>query len=139
MLTRFRSEERKESCVSANCWNSLQKMESEGEVGPGQKQHLKMVHYYYINYKQFVNVVKFKLDHMRKKIESEEKQVCICNVAPMPCHSIPSSSTMSAFLLPGIAIVSIRRISTLNDQVLCLCVGAEQNVLRVPEVQLPIL
>ena len=31
--------------------------------------------YYYINYKHFVNMVKYKLDHMRKKIESEEKQV----------------------------------------------------------------
>ncbi|XP_065910488.1 general transcription factor IIE subunit 1-like isoform X2 [Dysidea avara] len=31
--------------------------------------------YYYINYKHFVNMVKYKLDHMRKKIESEEKQM----------------------------------------------------------------
>lgn len=30
--------------------------------------------YYFINYKVFVNVVKYKLDHVRKKIESEEKQ-----------------------------------------------------------------
>ena len=30
--------------------------------------------YYFINYKLFVNVVKYKLDHVRKKIESEEKQ-----------------------------------------------------------------
>ena len=30
--------------------------------------------YYFINYKLFVNVVKYKLDHIRKKIESEEKQ-----------------------------------------------------------------
>ena len=31
--------------------------------------------YYYINYKFFVNMVKYKLDQMRKKIENEEKQV----------------------------------------------------------------
>ena len=30
--------------------------------------------YYFINYKVFVNMVKYKLDHVRKKIESEEKQ-----------------------------------------------------------------
>lgn len=30
--------------------------------------------YYFINYKLFVNVVRYKLDHIRKKIESDEKQ-----------------------------------------------------------------
>lgn len=30
--------------------------------------------YYFINYKLFVNVVNYKLDHIRKKIESDEKQ-----------------------------------------------------------------
>ncbi|XP_001629848.2 general transcription factor IIE subunit 1 [Nematostella vectensis] len=30
--------------------------------------------YYFINFKVFVNVVKYKLDHVRKKIESDEKQ-----------------------------------------------------------------
>lgn len=29
--------------------------------------------YYFINYKVFVNVVKYKLDYVWKKIESEEK------------------------------------------------------------------
>ncbi|KAK8385987.1 hypothetical protein O3P69_010618 [Scylla paramamosain] len=29
--------------------------------------------YYFINYKSFVNVVKYKLDHMRKKLEMEER------------------------------------------------------------------
>jgi transcription initiation factor TFIIE subunit alpha len=28
---------------------------------------------YYINYKIFVNVVKYKLDHMRKKMETSER------------------------------------------------------------------
>lgn len=51
---------------------SLQKMETvDGEQV--EKQH--MAHYYYINYKQFVNAVKYKLDQMRKKIEMEEKKV----------------------------------------------------------------
>ncbi len=40
--------------------------------------------YYYINYKAFVNVVKYKLDHMRKKIELEERDLTsrasfVCN------------------------------------------------------------
>lgn len=37
----------------------------------GKKPAPKMMHYYYINYKLFVNVVKYKLDHMRKKLESD--------------------------------------------------------------------
>lgn len=52
---------------------SLQKMESEEGQAEGQK-HLRMTHYYYINYKQFVNVVKYRLDHMRRKLEMEEKK-----------------------------------------------------------------
>ena len=52
-----------------------------GERGPGGvvegEKHLRMVYYYYINYKQFVNVVKYKLDKMRKAIEAEEKKVCV--------------------------------------------------------------
>ncbi|XP_054153299.1 general transcription factor IIE subunit 1-like [Oppia nitens] len=31
--------------------------------------------YYYINFKAFVNVVKYKLDHMRKKLELEERDL----------------------------------------------------------------
>ena len=49
-------------------------MESEEGQAEGQK-HLRMTHYYYINYKQFVNVVKYRLDHMRRKLEMEEKKV----------------------------------------------------------------
>lgn len=50
----------------------------ESEEGAAEKEkHLKMVHYYYINYKQFVNVVKYKLDQMRKKIEAEERKVLV--------------------------------------------------------------
>ena len=52
-------------------------MENEEKLTEGPEKHMKMVHYYYINYKQFVNVVKFKLDQMRKKIESNEKKVAM--------------------------------------------------------------
>ena len=53
---------------------SMQKMESEeGEGGNEGQKHL--THYYFINYKQFVNVVKYRLDHMRRKLEMEEKKV----------------------------------------------------------------
>jgi len=31
--------------------------------------------FYFINYKLFVNVVKYKLDHVRRKLESEEQQI----------------------------------------------------------------
>ena len=55
---------------------SLQKMESEEGGAEGQK-HLRMTHYYYINYKQFVNVVKYRLYHMRRKLEMEEKKVSV--------------------------------------------------------------
>lgn len=54
---------------------SMQKMEAE-ESGEGSK-HLKMAQYYYINYKEFVNVVKYKLDMMRKKTQSEGKTVSV--------------------------------------------------------------
>ena len=47
------------------------------EVPPESEENAsarpRMVHYYYINYKQFVNVVKYKLDMMRKKLESDDK------------------------------------------------------------------
>ena len=55
----------------------MQKMETEQEDGGSGEpsKHLKMIHYYYINYKEFVNVVKYRLDMMRKKIQSEGKTV----------------------------------------------------------------
>ncbi|XP_035226610.1 general transcription factor IIE subunit 1-like [Stegodyphus dumicola] len=43
------------------------KMET-GSDGKATRQN-----YYYINYKIFVNVLKYKLDHMRRKIETEER------------------------------------------------------------------
>ncbi|XP_057326005.1 general transcription factor IIE subunit 1 [Microplitis mediator] len=39
----------------------------------GQDLKAQKVNYYFINYKTFVNVVKYKLDLMRKKLETEER------------------------------------------------------------------
>jgi transcription initiation factor IIE alpha subunit len=44
------------------------------ETTTADNKQNKVLHYY-INYKMMVNVVKFKLDNMRKQIESEEKQL----------------------------------------------------------------
>jgi transcription initiation factor TFIIE subunit alpha len=41
------------------------------ETGPDGKAH--KVNYYFINYKTFVNVIKYKLDMMRKRLETEER------------------------------------------------------------------
>lgn len=41
------------------------------ETGPDGKAH--KVNYYFINYKVFVNVIKYKLDMMRKRLETEER------------------------------------------------------------------
>lgn len=41
------------------------------ETGPDSKAQ--KVNYYFINYKTFVNVVKYKLDLMRKRLETEER------------------------------------------------------------------
>lgn len=41
------------------------------ETGPDGKAH--KVNYYYINFKTFVNVIKYKLDLMRKRLETEER------------------------------------------------------------------
>lgn len=41
------------------------------ETGPDGKAH--KINYYYINYKTFVNVIKYKLDLMRKRLETEER------------------------------------------------------------------
>lgn len=41
------------------------------ETGPDGKAH--KVNFYYINFKTFVNVIKYKLDLMRKRLETEER------------------------------------------------------------------
>ena len=51
-------------------------MENEdGETRSDGQKIMRMTHYYFINYKQFVNVVKYRLDHMRRKLEMEETKV----------------------------------------------------------------
>ncbi len=55
-------------------------METE-EGRQTDKPQMRMVHYYYINYQLFVNVIKYKLDQMRRRIEAMERQVrsvCVC-------------------------------------------------------------
>ncbi|KAG0728261.1 General transcription factor IIE subunit 1 [Chionoecetes opilio] len=47
--------------------------------------------YYFINYKSFVNVVKYKLDHMRKKLEMEERDQT--SRASFVCHYCQRSYT----------------------------------------------
>lgn len=42
------------------------------ETGPDGKSQRQ--YYYYINYKKFVNLIKYKLDFMRRKIETEERE-----------------------------------------------------------------
>jgi len=39
----------------------------------GQDGKAVKVNYYFINYKSLVNVIKYKLDHMRKKMETQER------------------------------------------------------------------
>ncbi|XP_065225945.1 general transcription factor IIE subunit 1 [Planococcus citri] len=52
------------------------------ETGPDGKAQ--KVNYYFINYKTFVNVVKYKLDVMRKKMETEERRAT--SRASFICH-----------------------------------------------------
>lgn len=49
-----------------------QRIHKEKQTEPGTTPIT--FNYYFINYKLFVNVVRYKLDHIRKKIESDEKQ-----------------------------------------------------------------
>ena len=58
---------------STSFFLSIQKMESV-ETETGDTKNF-LSHYYYINYKVFVNVVKYKLDRMREKIQAEERRV----------------------------------------------------------------
>jgi len=43
------------------------------KIETGEDGKANRVHCYFINYKVFVNIVKYKLDHMRKKMETEER------------------------------------------------------------------
>ncbi len=42
--------------------------------GASEKPNMRMVHYYYINYREFANVVKYKLHRMRHKLEEESSK-----------------------------------------------------------------
>lgn len=51
--------------------DKMLKLKLKMETGPDGR--ITRQNYYYINYRAFVNVVKYKLDHMRRKIETEER------------------------------------------------------------------
>ncbi|NXG00759.1 T2EA factor, partial [Sakesphorus luctuosus] len=63
--------------------DKLVKMRMRVETGPSGKSTRQ--NYYYINYKGLVNVVRYKLDHMRRKIEEDERD----------------STTRSSFICPS--------------------------------------
>lgn len=64
----------------------MESQEEKGGAEASEKQNPRMVHYYYINYKQFANVVKYKLHQMRMKLEAEDSRAvnvwrfCFCGV-----------------------------------------------------------
>ncbi|NWI94727.1 T2EA factor, partial [Pitta sordida] len=63
--------------------DKLVKVRMRVETGPSGKSTRH--NYYYINYKVLVNVVKYKLDHIRRKIEADERD----------------STTRSSFICPS--------------------------------------
>ncbi|NWQ71282.1 T2EA factor, partial [Neopipo cinnamomea] len=77
--------ERKQLCTVLNTLKAdkLLKMRMRVETGPGGKSTRH--NYYYINYKVLVDVVKYKLDHVRRKIEADERD----------------STTRSSFICPS--------------------------------------
>lgn len=59
------------TCIAQLKNDKFIKVRLKMETGPDGKATRQ--NYYFINYKVFVNVVKYKLDHMRRKIETEER------------------------------------------------------------------
>lgn len=59
------------------------------ETGPDGKAQ--KVNYYFINYKTLVNVIKYKLDHMRKKMETQERDAT--NRASFKCTNCDKTFT----------------------------------------------
>lgn len=57
-----------------------------GADGKAQK-----VNYYFINYKSLVNVIKYKLDHMRKRMETQERDAT--NRASFKCTNCSKTFT----------------------------------------------
>lgn len=50
------------------------------ETVDGEKKSV-LSHYHYINYKSFVNVVKYRLNKMRERMQADELKVCLlCTV-----------------------------------------------------------
>ncbi|KFQ24644.1 General transcription factor IIE subunit 1 [Mesitornis unicolor] len=65
----------------------LVKLRMRVETGPNGKSTRH--NYYYINYKVLVDVVKYKLDHIRRKIEADEQDSTIrCSFKCPSCFSI---------------------------------------------------
>ena len=48
---------------------------STGTTTGSEKPNMRMVYYYYINYREFANVVKYKLHRMRHKLEEDNSKV----------------------------------------------------------------
>ncbi|KFP69195.1 PREDICTED: general transcription factor IIE subunit 1-like [Acanthisitta chloris] len=66
--------------------DKLVKLRMRAETGPNGKSTRH--NYYYINYKVLVDVVKYKLDHIRRKIEADER-----DSATRPSFKCPSCSS----------------------------------------------
>ena len=69
-LLRFERKQLRALIAQLRC-DKMLKARLRMETGPDGKATRQ--NYHYINYKAFVNVVKYKLDHMRRKIETEER------------------------------------------------------------------
>lgn len=74
------------------------------EDGKSQKEQ-----YYFVNYKSFVNVVKYKLDHIRKKLEMEERDQT--SRASFICHYCQRSYT---------DLEADQLLDTMTGQLLCI-------------------
>lgn len=59
------------------------------ETGPDGKAQ--KMNYYFINYKSLVNVIKYKLDHMRKRMETQERDAT--NRASFKCTNCSKTFT----------------------------------------------
>lgn len=80
------------------------------ETGPDGKAQ--KVNYYFINYKTFVNVVKYKLDLMRKRMETEERDAT--SRASFKCPGCNKTFTdlevkIDVFLMNIVVLTSLTR------------------------------
>ena len=95
--------------------HSHQRMESQEEregtevSGASEKPIMRMVYYYYINYREFANVVKYKLHRMRQKLEEEDSKAVRTGCAG--CMCVISVQREGAYwdprppLLPGETVI----------------------------------